>query len=140
MHDDEPLTVSRFLPPEYSFDVVIFDEASQVRTEDAINCVYRGKSLIVAGDQKQLPPTDFFGSAQDGEDGEYDEDEPARFESLLDQSKASGKIRSLSLRWHYRSRHEDLITFSNRRFYNDELITFPGALEHGDDVGVTFTK
>ncbi|HEU5026812.1 MAG TPA: DUF3320 domain-containing protein [Spirillospora sp.] len=135
-----PLTVSQFLPPGYRFDVVIFDEASQVLPQDAVNCVYRGESLIVAGDQKQLPPTDFFAQADDSEHDEYDEDVPDSFDSLLDMCKGSGLIRSLPLSWHYRSRHEGLIAFSNRRFYDSGLVTFPGAFESGDDVGVTFTK
>ncbi|MFC0039637.1 DUF3320 domain-containing protein [Actinomadura rayongensis] len=135
-----PLTVSQFLPPGYRFDVVIFDEASQVLPQDAINCVYRGASLIVAGDQKQLPPTDFFAQTDDSDDDEYDEDIPDSFDSLLDMCKGSGLIRSLPLTWHYRSRHETLIAFSNRRFYGNGLVTFPGAFESGNDVGVTFTK
>ncbi|WP_165978320.1 DUF3320 domain-containing protein [Actinomadura darangshiensis] len=135
-----PLTVSQFLPPGYRFDVVIFDEASQVLPQDAVNCVYRGDSLIVAGDQKQLPPTDFFSQTDDSDDDEYDEDVPDSFDSLLDMCKGSGLVRSLPLSWHYRSRHEGLIAFSNRRFYGDGLVTFPGAFESGEDVGVTFTK
>lgn len=134
-----PLTVSQFLPPGYRFDVVIFDEASQVLPQDAINCVYRGDGLIVAGDQKQLPPTNFFAQSEEI-DEEYDEDAPDSYESLLDMCKASGLIRSLSLRWHYRSRHESLIAFSNSEFYRRELVTFPGAHQSGDNVGVTFSK
>ncbi|TDE33666.1 DUF3320 domain-containing protein [Actinomadura sp. 6K520] len=135
-----PLTVSQFLPAGYRFDVVIFDEASQVLPQDAVNCVYRGRSLIVAGDQKQLPPTDFFAQTDDSDDDDFDEDVPDSFDSLLDMCKGSGLIRSLPLSWHYRSRHEGLIAFSNRRFYGNGLVTFPGAFESGDDVGVTFTK
>ncbi|WP_173390675.1 DUF3320 domain-containing protein [Actinomadura litoris] len=135
-----PLTVSQFLPSDYRFDVVIFDEASQVLPQDAVNCVYRGGSLVVAGDQKQLPPTDFFAHSDDPDDDEYDEGAPDSFDSLLDMCKASGLIPNLSLAWHYRSRHEGLIAFSNREFYGDGLVTFPGARANGDDVGVTFTK
>ncbi|WSA77349.1 DUF4011 domain-containing protein [Streptomyces sp. NBC_01799] len=134
-----PLTVSRFLPPDLVFDVVIFDEASQVLPQDAINCVYRGRTLIVAGDQKQLPPTAFFSSTDDEEDDE-DEEAPDRFASVLDLCKASGLLESLSLRWHYRSRHEDLIAFSNREFYDESMTTFPGAHAEGDDVGVAFYR
>ncbi|WP_239090038.1 DUF3320 domain-containing protein [Sphaerimonospora thailandensis] len=134
-----PLTVSQFLPPDFQFDVVIFDEASQVRPHDAVNCIYRGRSLIVAGDQKQMPPTNFFGSS-DEEDDEYDEEAPDSFDSLLDLCKASGVIRSLPLRWHYRSRHEHLIAFSNHEFYERGLVTFPGAFESGPGVGVRFHK
>ncbi|MGW7258700.1 DUF3320 domain-containing protein [Streptomyces sp. NPDC054834] len=134
-----PLTVSQFLPPDFRFDVVIFDEASQVLPQDAVNCVYRGDALIVAGDQKQLPPTSFFNTAGDDDDDEdaWAEDDGS-FESVLDACKASGVLRSLPLRWHYRSRHEELITFSNRSFYENAMVTFPGALEHGDDIGVAF--
>ncbi|WP_407077382.1 DUF3320 domain-containing protein [Streptomyces sp. SCSIO 30461] len=132
-----PLTVSQFLPADYHFDVVIFDEASQVRPADAINCVYRADSLIVAGDEKQLPPTSFFDSAVEDDSDQYDEDVPDSFESLLHACKA-GALRELSLRWHYRSRHEELITFSNRSFYGNSMVTFPGALDHGNDIGVDF--
>ncbi|MFJ5305660.1 DUF3320 domain-containing protein [Streptomyces sp. NPDC088350] len=134
-----PLTVSQFLPADYHFDVVVFDEASQVRPADAINCIYRGSSLVVAGDEKQLPPTSFFDSSVEDDSDEYDEDVPDTFESLLHACKA-GAMRELPLRWHYRSRHEDLITFSNRSFYANSMVTFPGALDHGNDVGVAFIK
>lgn len=132
-----PLTVSQFLPADHHFDVVVFDEASQVRPADAINCVYRADALIVAGDEKQLPPTSFFDSSVDDDSDQYDEDIPDSFESLLHTCKA-GALRELSLRWHYRSRHEDLITFSNRSFYGNSMVTFPGALDHGGDIGVGF--
>ncbi|MGR4883769.1 DUF4011 domain-containing protein [Streptomyces sp. LARHCF249] len=134
-----PLSVSQYLPADYRFDVVIFDEASQVRPGDAVNCVYRGRSLVVAGDEKQLPPTAFFDSAVGDEADEYDEDVPDSFESLLHACKA-GAMRELPLRWHYRSRHEDLITFSNREFYKNGMVTFPGAVESGSDIGVAFFK
>ncbi|MFE6128529.1 DUF3320 domain-containing protein [Streptomyces sp. NPDC056437] len=134
-----PLTVSQLLPADYHFDVVIFDEASQVRPSDAINCIYRGGTLVVAGDEKQLPPTSFFDSAVDDDSDEYAEDVPDSFESLLHACKA-GAMRELPLRWHYRSRHENLITFSNREFYRNSMVTFPGALDEGNDVGVAFLK
>jgi hypothetical protein len=130
-----PLTVSQFLPAEIKFDVIIFDEASQVRPADAVNCIYRGHRLIVAGDQKQLPPTTFFETvALDGDD-EWDEDEIPDFDSVLDLCQAHG-FPSLTLRWHYRSQHEDLITFSNYSFYDGRLLTFPGAQQSGPDLGV----
>lgn len=133
-----PLTVSRFLPPDIRFDVVVFDEASQVKPADAVNCLYRGESLIVAGDQKQLPPTDFFDRSTG--DDEWDEEQQETFESLLDMCKASGRVRDIPLRWHYRSRHEGLIAFSNQKFYGGELITFPGARRNDEDTGVAFFK
>ncbi|MET9818949.1 DUF3320 domain-containing protein [Streptomyces sp. NPDC006355] len=134
-----PLTVSQFLPPDFHFDVVIFDEASQVRPGDAVNCIYRGRTLVVAGDDKQLPPTSFFDASVDDDSDEYDEEAPDAFESLLHACKA-GALRELPLRWHYRSRHENLITFSNHEFYANSMVTFPGALDEGNDVGVTFLK
>ena len=130
-----PLTVSLHLPADYDFDVVIFDEASQVRPADAVNCIYRGRSLIVAGDENQLPPTSFFDAAMEDDGDEYDEDLPESFESLLKACQA-GAMNVLTLGWHYRSRHENLITFSNREFYGNSMVTFPGALDHGNDVGV----
>lgn len=127
-----PITVSQFIPPTAVFDVVIFDEASQVVPADAINCVYRGRQLIVAGDQKQLPPTSFF--QRTGE--EADDEETDDFDSLLDLCKGAGGLQSLPLEWHYRSRHEDLIAFSNHRFYGGALETFPGAASAAPDLGV----
>ncbi|WP_420121977.1 DUF3320 domain-containing protein [Nakamurella sp.] len=137
-----PLTVSTFLSPDLRFDAVIFDEASQVVPADAVNCIYRGNQLIVAGDQKQLPPTDFFARADDpelddldgpagGADGALD-----TFQSVLDLCKAAGGLTSLPLTWHYRSRHEDLITYSNYRFYDGTLRTFPSAVFDSADLGV----
>lgn len=129
-----PLTVSHYVPSDMVFDVVVFDEASQVRPEDAVNCIYRGRQLIVAGDQKQLPPTAFFSSGDDegDADGELDD-----FESVLDLAKAAS-LTALPLTWHYRSRHESLIAFSNRRFYEGKLFTFPSATFEAPDLGVSF--
>lgn len=136
-----PLTVSQFLPPDFHFDVVIFDEASQVLPQDAVNAVYRGDALIVAGDPRQLPPTSFFSAGGDADEGdEWDEEVPDSFESILDACKASGVLRELSLRWHYRSRHENLIAFSNHEFYDSSMVVFPGPVTSGEDVGVAFYK
>jgi very-short-patch-repair endonuclease len=132
-----PLTVSRLLPPTLKFDVVVFDEASQVRPSDAINCVYRGAQLIVAGDQRQLPPTSFF-EVGGVDDGEWEEEQFEEFESILQLCKGSGGLRELPLKWHYRSQHEDLITYSNQSFYDGRLVTFPGAAHEADDLGVKF--
>ncbi|GGS47034.1 DUF3320 domain-containing protein [Actinokineospora fastidiosa] len=135
-----PLSVSQFLPPTLRFDVVIFDEASQVLPADAINCVYRGDQLIVAGDKMQLPPTRFFGGGQSDDDTYDDEDEVHEFESVLDLCKGAGALESLPLSWHYRSQHEDLITYSNYRFYGGKLATFPGATHKADDIGIELIK
>jgi very-short-patch-repair endonuclease len=131
-----PVSVSALLPPSFIFDAVIFDEASQLTTANAVNAIYRGRQLIVAGDEKQLPPTRFFerGLNEDDSD-EYSDDEVAEFESVLQQAK-SGGFRNIGLRWHYRSRHESLITYSNYSFYDGKLITYPGAMQESDSVGV----
>jgi very-short-patch-repair endonuclease len=125
-----PLAVSTYLDtPELTFDLVIFDEASQVRPHDAVCAVYRGRQLVVGGDPKQLPPTDFF--TRTGEDTEGTPDEDAgtgSFESLLDVCLSLGMTRK-RLRWHYRSRREGLIAFSNRYFYGGRLVTFPSSDE-----------
>jgi very-short-patch-repair endonuclease len=131
-----PLSVSQFLPRDMVFDVVIFDEASQVRPADAISSIYRGRQLVVAGDQKQLPPTSFFERMDDGDDDAYVEEEPDQFESVLDKCKGSGVFTSMPLRWHYRSQHEHLIAYSNVAFYDGKLITFPGAVGEAADLGV----
>ena len=133
-----PLAVSQYLPSDIEFDVVIFDEASQVTPGDAINCIYRGKALITAGDQRQLPPTSFFaaGIAIDEDD---DEDDLANdYESILDLMKSSGGFNTMTLRWHYRSRHEHLIAYSNHSFYEGRLVTFPGAIDEDENLGVKF--
>lgn len=134
-----PLSVSQFLTPNITFDAVIFDEASQVMPEDAVNCIYRGRQLIIAGDDKQLPPTNFFALADDG-DGAAEEQVSAAqdFESILGIAKGSGAFTSLTLQWHYRSRHENLIAFSNRKFYGGNLITFPSTEVDGPHVGVEY--
>ncbi|HUY76653.1 MAG TPA: AAA domain-containing protein, partial [Ktedonobacterales bacterium] len=126
-----PLTVSQFVDGgQQLFDLVIFDEASQVSPEDAICAILRGKQLIVVGDMKQLPPTRFFSKTladdEDDEDlveEEQHTDDTARSESILQE--CSGVLLQRSLKWHYRSHHESLIAFSNHEFYGDELITFP---------------
>ncbi|MCQ4080742.1 DUF3320 domain-containing protein [Streptomyces sp. RB6PN25] len=136
-----PLTVSQFLPSDFLFDVVIFDEASQVLPQDAVNSIYRGNALIVAGDRRQLPPTSFFSAGSDADDDDdWDEDAADSFESILDACKASGVLRELPLRWHYRSRHENLIAFSNHEFYDESMTIFPGAFVRGNSVGVEFFK
>ena len=131
-----PLSVSHYLSPGHCFDLVLFDEASQVPPQDAINCVYRGKQLIVAGDSLQLPPTSFFQVAELGE-GEDDEGTGQEdMESVLDSCQAL--LPEYYLRWHYRSQHEDLIAFSNDEIYDGELVTFPTPDQLSPDLGVRF--
>jgi very-short-patch-repair endonuclease len=131
-----PLSVSQYIPPDWRFDVVIFDEASQIPPQDAINCIYRGEQLIIAGDDRQLPPTSFFELSGNDEYESDDDIELDDFESILGLAKASDLLDDLGLRWHYRSRHEDLITFSNHRFYDGELITYPSSRLSGTTLGV----
>jgi very-short-patch-repair endonuclease len=132
-----PLSVSQFIDPATRFDMVIFDEASQVQPADAINCIYRGRQVIVAGDQKQLPPTSFFMRMSGDDEDEWSEEQFDEFESVLDVAKAGG-LEALPLRWHYRSLHEGLITFSNYSFYDGKLVTYPGPYEALDSLGVQF--
>lgn len=121
-----PLSVSQLIPGgQPLFDVVIFDEASQVLPEDAVTSLLRGRQAVIAGDQRQLPPTTFF-AAGDGSDGDGDEDNAtAGFQSILDVM-ASFLDPAWSLDWHYRSQDEALIAYSNHRIYNGRLVTFPG--------------
>jgi hypothetical protein len=133
-----PISVSQFLSPETAkFDLVLFDEASQIVPEDAIGSIYRGKTLVVAGDNKQLPPTSFFQKALiDDVDWDQASDEDFEvFDSILDECLGIG-LPVKTLRWHYRSKHEDLIAFSNHQFYDDTLITFPAAKANHDSLGV----
>jgi very-short-patch-repair endonuclease len=121
-----PLSVSQLLDAERRyFDVVIFDEASQIPPEDAAPAILRASQVVVAGDQHQLPPTRFFAT---GEDDPAEEDEllaSQGFESLLDLM--TGFMGNWWLEWHYRSRDEALIAFSNHYIYRDRLITFPST-------------
>jgi len=122
-----PLAVSQLLAGggRY-FDVVIFDEASQVLPEDAVTSILRGHTVVVAGDEKQLPPTPFFASGVGEAELTREEAEPVEgFESVLE---IMGKIFDpWDLNWHYRSLDERLIAFSNRHIYSERLVTFPGV-------------
>jgi very-short-patch-repair endonuclease len=136
-----PLTVSLFLESnQFYFDTIIFDEASQVCTENAIGAISRGKQVILAGDSKQLPPTTFFTATIS--DPEYDEEDKDdytdmdSFESVLDEAESS--FPSRTLQWHYRSKHEHLIAFSNSKIYNNKLITFPSNIEKNKENGVEY--
>ena len=132
-----PITVSQFLPPDIKFDLVLFDEASQLVPEDAISAIYRAKTIVVAGDNKQLPPTSFFQKnlLEDKDWDELNDDSIEIFDSILDECLGIG-LPVKTLKWHYRSRHEDLIAFSNHRFYDDTMITFPSAQAETDSLGV----
>ena len=128
-----PMSIAQYLPPDSkAFDVVIFDEASQITVCDAIGAIARAKQSIVVGDPKQLPPTSFFGRRADN-DGIDDEDFDDDLESILDECLAAN-IPYMKLNWHYRSKCESLITFSNHRYYNGTLVTFPNTDTKGMSV------
>lgn len=118
-----PLSIAQYLPADHElFDLVIFDEASQIAPWDAVGSIARGKQVVIAGDPRQMPPTSFFNRGTTAGEDDTDED----LESILDECIGAG-VPQHSLTWHYRSRHESLITFSNYRYYDASLITFPAA-------------
>jgi len=131
-----PLSVAKYLDPEFPpFDLVIFDEASQIPVWDAIGSLGRGSCAVIVGDSKQLPPTNFFLKLE--QEGDLDfEDEIEEVESILDECEAGG-LPTRRLEWHYRSRHESLIAFSNAHYYGGGLLTFPGPEERADGLGVS---
>lgn len=121
-----PLSLSLYIDPgKIEFDLVVFDEASQISPEDSIGAIVRGKQIVVAGDTEQMPPTNFFSSILSyDEDNNDDEYEAPDLESILDECLTMG-IPQYTLKWHYRSKHESLISFSNKYIYNGKLLTFP---------------
>ncbi|WP_244479929.1 DUF3320 domain-containing protein [Methylobacterium sp. Leaf94] len=130
-----PLSIAQYLPPDGTpFDIVIFDEASQIAPWDAIGAMARGRQVVVVGDPEQLPPTSVGDRAgDDTEDGGDIADQ----ESILDACLAANLPRR-ALDWHYRSRHESLIAFSNARYYGGRLITFPSPVTQDRAVRLTF--
>lgn len=118
-----PLSVAQYLDPhQVPFDLVVFDEASQLPTCKAVGVLARGENAVIVGDPKQMPPTSFFASSSADEENLDEED----LESILDDCLALNMPQS-HLLWHYRSRHESLIAFSNREFYDNQLYTFPSS-------------
>lgn len=116
-----PISVAQYIDPKFpKFDLVVFDEASQMPTSEAVGAIARGNSVVVVGDPKQLPPTTFFDTNQFDEENEEMED----LESVLDDCLALS-MPSKHLLWHYRSRHESLIAYSNAKYYENKLLTFP---------------
>ncbi|MBQ7070320.1 MAG: DUF3320 domain-containing protein, partial [Ruminococcus sp.] len=116
-----PISVAQYIDPAFpKFDLVIFDEASQLPTSEAVGTIARGQNVIVVGDPKQLPPTSFFKSDKTDEDNPEQDD----LESLLDDCLALSMPQEY-LKWHYRSKHESLIAFSNMKYYDNKLYTFP---------------
>lgn len=146
-----PISVAQYLPPgALTFDLLVIDEASQVRPEDALGAIARAKQIVVVGDQKQLPPSSFFDrllddEADDGPGEEGEEDllgggaKISSMESILSLCEARG-LGSRMLQWHYRSRDPSLIRMSNREFYDDELILPPSPLQNDPAYGLCFTR
>jgi len=132
-----PQSVAQYLEPgALTFDLIVMDEASQMKPEDAVGAIARGRRLVVVGDPKQLPPTRFFDQLFEDEDDE-EATGVEESESILEASIPL--FRPLRrLRWHYRSRHESLIAFSNHYFYDDDLVVMPSSVAIGDDLGVSY--
>lgn len=128
-----PLSIAQYLAADATpFDVVVFDEASQIPVWDAIGAMARGKQVVMVGDPKQLPPTAFFDRAESSLD---DEDVEGDLESILDECMGAN-LPTMNLAWHYRSRSESLIAFSNHRYYGGGLVTFPSPVT--EDRAVSF--
>ena len=131
-----PLSIAKYIPPgSVEFDLVVFDEASQVRPVEALGAIIRGRQAVVVGDSKQLPPTSFFDRMADesGEEGSRTAD----LESILGMFCAQGAQERM-LKWHYRSRHESLIAVSNHEFYDNRLVVFPSPDAGKVETGLIF--
>ena len=135
-----PLSIANYLTPgSVNFDLVVFDEASQVRPVDALGALMRAQKAVVVGDSMQLPPTSFFDRVAQSSEDSVDEDESVTsdIESVLGLFSARGAPSS-QLRWHYRSRHESLIAVSNREFYDNRLVVFPSPDAGREASGLRF--
>ena len=130
-----PQSVSQYITMDFpKFDLVIFDESSQITTCKAIGALGRAKNAVIAGDRRQLPPTSFFQKKIESED----DDEMVDIDSFLDDC-LSLNMPETYLEWHYRSRHESLIAFSNRTFYENRMLTFPSPNDQETRVGIRWT-
>ncbi|TVS16268.1 MAG: DUF3320 domain-containing protein, partial [Gammaproteobacteria bacterium] len=133
-----PMSVATYLPQgRLHFDLVIFDEASQIPAPESLGAVLRGDQVVVVGDSKQMPPTDFFGRAVELTDDEAEQSVTADLESILDLMQAQG-VPERMLRWHYRSRDASLIAVSNDQFYDNSLMIFPSPGMNPDARGLHF--
>jgi hypothetical protein len=127
-----PESVARFFPAQAGlFDIVVFDEASQVRVSDAVGAMGRARSVVVVGDSKQMPPTSFAESLIGSDDDESESLEFVRDEESILSECVQAKVPSKWLSWHYRSQDESLIAFSNRAYYRDRLSSFPAPQRGG---------
>ena len=132
-----PMSVAQYLAPgQFNFDLIVMDEASQIKPQDALGAIARGVQLVVVGDPKQLPPTSFFDRVVNS-----DEEDPTAIEeseSILDATLPI--FPSRRLRWHYRSQHENLIAFSNHSFYKSDMVLFPSPNKEIDGFGLKYVK
>jgi len=132
-----PMSVAQYLAPgQIEFDLIVMDEASQIKPQDALGAIARGTQLVVVGDPKQLPPTSFFDRVVD--DDEEDLTGIEESESILDATLPIFPARRL--RWHYRSQHESLIAFSNHSFYESALVLFPSPYKVTDNYGIKYSR
>lgn len=130
-----PLSVAQFLPRERGmFDLVIMDEASQIRPEDAFGALLRAKQAIIVGDEKQMPPSNMFQSG--GTDSDGSGLLAGNAVSILELAHVALPHGRAGLKWHYRSQHESLIQFSNSRYYDNQLVIFPSKHMAGPDIGI----
>ncbi|MFD4326086.1 DUF3320 domain-containing protein [Nocardioides sp. NPDC058538] len=142
-----PGSVARFLEPgAVDFDIVVFDEASQIRVPDAVGAMGRGKAVVVVGDSQQMPPSSAFQSSGPKDDDEGTSDAPSEEVfalkdevSILEQATQS-RLPSLPLTWHYRSRNEALIAFSNAHYYKNQLASFPSPPDSDDSTGLSLRR
>jgi superfamily I DNA and/or RNA helicase/very-short-patch-repair endonuclease len=133
-----PMSVATFASPgALDFDLVIFDEASQVKVVDALIPILRGKQIVVVGDSKQMPPTDFFNKMYEGDEESEEESLTTDIESILSMFLSQGAKESM-LRWHYRSKHDSLIAVSNHEFYENKLKIFPSSGQNAYATGLNF--
>lgn len=130
-----PLAVAQYLTPGLiEFDIIVIDEASQIKPEDAIGVIARGKQVVIIGDPKQLPPTNFFDTVIDDSDDNNGESNLIDSQSILDAAWPA--LTRRCLKWHYRSKHQSLIEFSNYKFYESRLSIFPSPYAISDEYGI----
>lgn len=134
-----PMSVAQYIAPgEVEFDLVVMDEASQIKPQDALGAIARGGQLVVVGDPKQLPPTSFFDRTVNLDDDDEEITGIEESESILDATLPV--FPSRRLRWHYRSQHESLIAFSNHSFYESDLVLFPSPHQDSAEFGIQYTR
>ena len=134
-----PMAVAQYLPAgKVHFDIIVMDEASQMRPEEALGAISRGSQLVVVGDPKQLPPTSFFSAKAEMTMKTVTKPLAQDSESILEAAMPLFKLRRL--RWHYRSRHESLIAFSNKAFYDSNPVVYPSPHRESNEFGVKFVR